>query len=99
LTDTQRNNKLSDLYEKRKALARKAIQYDTLLFSRGEPRPYAEDYDLYDYKRITPLASKVGTKTYSKAEALFGNVGKTREQFIDERNDEIVKSNLGVELK
>lgn len=99
LTDEQRNNKLSDLYEKRKALAKKALQYDSLMFSRGEPRPYAEEYDLYDYKRITPLATKVGTKAFSKAQALFGNVGKTREQFIDERNDEIVKSNLGIELQ
>jgi hypothetical protein len=97
-TDAKRNEILSKVYNKRKAFAVKALQYDSLMFSRGEPRPYAEAYDLYDYKRITPIASKVGTKVYSKSKALFGEVGMTRQDFIDKRDDEIVRSNLGIEL-
>jgi hypothetical protein len=99
MTDEARNNILSDIYNKRKDLAKMALQYDSLLFSQGQERPYAEEYDLYDYKRITPLASKVGTKEYSKKNSLFGDVGMERQDFIDIRNDEIVKSNLGLDLK
>lgn len=99
MTDEMRNNLLSDLYNKRKDLAKKALQYDSLMFSQGNERPYAEEYDLYDYKRTTPLASKVGTKEYTKNNSLFGDVGMQRQDFIDKRNDEIVKSNLGLDLK
>jgi hypothetical protein len=99
MTDVKRNELLSNVYNKRKDLAKKAIQYDSLMFSKGLPRPYAEEYDLYDYKRVTPLASKVGTKEYTKKNALFGDVGMAREDFIDKRNDELVKSNLGLELQ
>ncbi|OZA04704.1 MAG: hypothetical protein B7X95_09255 [Methylophilaceae bacterium 17-44-8] len=99
MTDARRNEYLSNIYNKRKDLAKKALQYDSLMFSKGLPRPYAEEYDLYDYKRITPLASKVGTKEYTKKNALFGDVGMAREDFIDKRNDELVKSNLGLELQ
>lgn len=99
MTDARRNNLLTDMYNKRKDLAKKAIQYDSLMFSQGKERPYAKEYDLYDYKRITPLASKVGTKAYTKASNLFGSMDTDRQSFIDQRNDEIVKSNLGVDLK
>lgn len=99
MTDGKRNNLLTDMYNKRKDLAKKAIQFDSLAFSQGNERPYAKEYDLYDYKRITPLASKVGTKAFTKAQNLFGNVGIDRQTYIDQRNDEIVKSNLGVDLK
>lgn len=99
MTDAKRNLILSDIYNKRKELAKKALQYDSLMFSKGLPRPYAEEYDLYDYKRITPLASKVGTKEYTKKKTLFGDVGMARQEFIDIRNEELVRSNLGLELK
>jgi hypothetical protein len=99
MTDTMRNNLLVDIYNKRKDFAKMALQYDTLMFSQGKERPYAEEYDLYDYKRITPLADKVGTKEYTKKNALFGDVGMSRQDFVDKRTDEIVKSNLGIELQ
>jgi hypothetical protein len=94
MTDTMRNNLLVDIYNKRKDFAKMALQYDTLMFSQGKERPYAEEYDLYDYKRITPLADKVGTKEYTKKNALFGDVGMSRQDFVDKRTDEIVKSNF-----
>jgi hypothetical protein len=99
MTDEMRNNVLTDIYNKRKDLAKKALQYDSLMYSQGRERPYAQEYDLYDYKRLTDLASKVGTKEYSKANSLFGDVGMSRQDFIDKRNDEIVKSNLGLDLQ
>lgn len=99
VTDAARNDFLKDMYNKRKDLADKAIQYDSLAFSQGHERPYAKEYGLYDYKRVTPLASKLSTKQFTKAQKLFGNVGKTRQEYIDDHNDEIVKSNLGLELK
>lgn len=99
MTDARRNEVLSNLYNERKDFAKKALQYDSLMFSKGLPRPYAEEYDLYDYKRITPLADKVSTKLYSKANALFGDVGMSRADYIDTRNDELVRSNLGINLQ
>jgi len=99
MTDTMRNNLLADVYNKRKDLAKKALEYDSMMFSQGMPRPYAEEYDLYDYKRVTPLANKVGTKEYTKNKALFGDVGMSRDDFIDTRNEEIIRSNLGTDLK
>lgn len=99
MTDLQRNNKLSYIYNKRKDFARKALQYDSQMFAEGLPRPYAEEYDLYDYKRKSSLASKVNTKEYSKAKALYGNIGTSREDFIEIRNEELVRSNLGASLK
>jgi hypothetical protein len=99
MTDEKRNNLLTDMYNKRKDFAKKALQYDTLMFSQGQERPYAKEYDLYDYKRVTPLASKISTKEYTKKNSLFGDVGMTRQDFIDKRADEIVKSNLGLELQ
>lgn len=99
VTDAMRNNILKNVYDKRKDLAKKALQYDSLMFSQGHERPYAKEYDLYDYKRITPLANKVGTKEYTKKQTLFGDVGMSRQDFIDKRADEIVKSNLGLELQ
>ncbi len=99
MTDLQRNNKLSDIYNKRKDFARKALQYDSQMYAEGLPRPYAEEYDLYDYKRKSSLASKVNTKEYSKAKALYGNIGTSREDFIEIRNEELVLSNLGASLK
>jgi hypothetical protein len=98
-TDEARSNALSAIYNKHKDFAKKALQYDSLMFSKGLPRPYAEEYQLYDYKRITPLASKVGTKQYSQAQKLFGDIGKSRQEFIDERDEAFVKSQLGIELK
>jgi hypothetical protein len=99
MTDEKRNNLLTDMYNKRKDFAKKALQYDSLMFSQGQERPYAKEYDLYDYKRVTPLASKISTKEYTKKNSLFGDVGMARQDFIDKRADEIVKSNLGLELQ
>lgn len=99
MTDAHREEALAKIYNERKDFAKKALQYDSLMFSQGLPRPYAEEYDLYDYKRVTPLASKVGTKEYTKKNSLFGDVGMARQDYIDKRNDELVRSNLGLDLQ
>lgn len=96
-TDYTKETLLSEVYNKRKQLADRALMRDTLAFHNKEDRPYAEKMRLYPYKRKALFTDKVATEKAIKTKkqyGAYGDEGMTREDFIREFNDSVVEQNF-----
>jgi hypothetical protein len=96
-TDTARENMLKVYYETRKKIAKIALQQDSLAYANDTPRPKAEEFLLWDYKRSLPIGTKIGQAEYSKAKDMWGSkLPMSQDQFVEKRNLELVRAGLGL---
>jgi|TARA_R110001606_G_scaffold399301_1_gene584103 hypothetical protein len=94
LTDTQRNNQLTRVFNSRIKIAKLALEADSQAFEAGLPRPFAEEFSLYDYIRKIPIGNKVATKEYSKLEGEFGTLPMSRDSFVSGKQEAVLGSGL-----
>jgi hypothetical protein len=101
VTDSTRNEMLKAYYDKRRDMAKLAIQYDAAAHAEGRERKYAQAFNLHDYKRSSSLATMVARRQADKVKKKlgnFGDTGATRQTFIQDRLDDLVRSNIGDQL-
>lgn len=97
LTDLSKETKLSEVYNKYKEVALKALLDDTLAYGQGLDRPYAEEWSLYPYDRSSPLANKVAREVAIQNRdktGMFGDNNMSKEDFIKQYTGEIQKENF-----
>lgn len=99
-TDYMREQILSDIYNKRKQVAARALQRDSLAFHNGEDRPYAEKWRLYPYTRKSAIATNIANEKailMKRKAGDFGEEGMTKEDFIKQQTDALIEENFVTE--
>lgn len=99
--DFQKEQILTKVYNERKKLAERAMQWDASAFYAGQERPHKEAFRLYDYKRRNSITEKIGNEKALKMRNKFGGLpdGMEIKDFISSYNDEILKQDLSSIIK
>ena len=99
-TDYMKESMLSNIYNKRKQVAARALQRDSLAFHSGQPRPYAEKWRLYPYTRKNAIADNIAKEKallIKRKSGGFGEEGMTQEDFIKQQTDALIEENFVTE--